>query len=418
MSNLILICKEEKELKDEYNDAINCIEELFKDKLEEVENKELKKDLERLKERIKLISDENWYLVNENKRNEYVFDFAEKFDSIIDYVDEIEEGFWEVSYSDERVGLVNDKAKIIIKEANSIEFINSFLLKVEKLGCMLFNEEYPDFPVNEEDSYLLVYDKWGERVELPLNADSIDYLEEHSIFKIDNNKLYNYCHKSFEEGAYVGKIDERSDELPDGFLLYTNKDKKSGLIFKKEIVFAPEYLIDFIELETENLNFQVKQRGKTGVIVIDNAGKIILNSTCKFDTVNCVWIANDNLVVFEAIKEGIKSMHIYKVNSGEIKFSEIEYDIFKEVNAPFLNDYEILAFANSNINKSYILIDNNSFLNINKFIKNDNINNIYFLLFEFDGCDLDISLNKFVNECLYNLNEMEIYKPNKDRPNN
>ena len=147
---------------------------------------------------------------------------------------------------------------------------------------------------------------------------------------------------------------------------------------------------------------QAKSFGAKGTSV----GEIVFNTTCKFDSVNCVWISNDNLLVFDGRKEDIKSLYIYTVNDGEIKFNEIEYDIFKEVNATFLNCYEILAFANSKINKSYILIDYNSF--INKLIKYDCSYKTNSLVYEFEGCDLDISLNKFVNECLYSLNEITI----------
>ena len=288
-----LLLRKQEELISEINDAISALKtliELSPDSKSEELN-EWQDAIVKLEDELLEIDDDRWYLVAEEDNSKIKIDFWEKYET--NEVEEINENGYhliKVSYTDSNdtkcICLINFKTnRELVKKCKDWEFVGTYI-KILQSGYMIDKHNE-----NRDVEY------WSILNSDELEAiNSIDFLDNHNIYLIDETELYD-C-----QLEYIGSLtDLNKSEFADEYLKFKTAENRYGLLHKGKIIIEPEFY-SIKEDESNgwfdfNVFKAVKMDKKTISILFFSEGRLMFQKDLVLDSLQVLEI-NFNYLLF------------------------------------------------------------------------------------------------------------------------
>lgn len=290
-----------------------------------------------------------------------VVDFFDVFGSCsVEEFSENGNDYFNVIYEDEMetdcLGLVDSKGNIIIRKCIDYDFIGNEI-KVLQSGYMLFGDSY------DSNEYWSILDS-----EMIVAVQSIEYLEEHKIFLVDEIKCYDVSLN------YIGnKLKEIETENGENYIIFEvvssfedTEWKLQGLLCNGKTVLEPQY--EKISESSNGSQFLEVEQGK-GDYIKETYGP----KDCDFKKVGKgegdhikIDYYIDGLSVFE-YQIGSKFGAVVLENETILFNKELESD---DCRALFVNNNCFLIYFNFDEKTQLIVYDNIS-LSESSFIFDD-----------------------------------------------
>jgi len=375
MEENILLIREKDELIAEKKEEIEALKELISDPTSDATEEELeewKRYIERIENEIDFIDDDRVFLVNKFDNSKIVVDFWQEYES--NDIHEINKnGFHLIEIprdhpeEGESCTLLDFNGYIEVEYYLEYGFVGQEI-KVLQTGSML------DLPYNRDVEFWSIVGS-----DVISFAQSIEYIEEHFIYLVNETRCYN----NYLE--YIGEKIE-SKYLSDEYLIFIAENKKLGVLLKGEILIEPEYSLitpdtDFDEFDI----FITKKKGLVGIYVyFDN--KLFYQKEFEGKKLELFDVIDNRTFLILIKSEEILNVIIYNKYSNEE--NQFAVDEFFQVDAPFISDVTIFCGIN--------YIENNTMLFLSRF-RSSEIFPFGINYFTFAGKDFKKIIPEFLN---------------------